>query len=236
MIKIRLAGIVIAVENRYDLLEWYCRGYTAGPGIKEDISISVSPEKLDEELEKTSGISRRRAELFCVYREIGYRVLPFDALLMHAVILDFEGTGIAFMAPSGTGKTTLTCNIRKVCKNRVRIINGDKPIIRVIGRKIYAFGTPWNGKEGYGCQSFVELKKLCFLYQDQENHIQRTESGEAMKRLMKQLLIPEKGEDLNAFFGILELLLQKTEAYCMGCLPDEDAARTAIRGMELPLS
>ena len=43
-------------------------------------------------------------------------------------LISFDGQGIAFAAPSGTGKTTHIKLWQRLYGDRVEIINGDKPL------------------------------------------------------------------------------------------------------------
>ena len=70
---------------------------------------------------------------------------PYDTLMLHASLVRQNGYGYAFIAKSGTGKSThvsLWLRHLKGCD----LMNDDNPILRIIGGKVYIFGSPWSGK------------------------------------------------------------------------------------------
>ena len=68
-----------------------------------------------------------------------------DTLLIHASLVRQNGYGYAFIAKSGTGKSThVSLWLRHLpgCD----LMNDDNPIVRIIDGEAYIFGGPWNGK------------------------------------------------------------------------------------------
>lgn len=231
--RIRIAELTVLLHNRYPELRDYCKGYLAGGEGQEDLEISVSPEELRREMQKSPLLLPQGAEIVCAYRKIGFRLPDFEAMIMHAAVLDLEGCGIALLADSGTGKTTLALHFLKEYGSKVRIINGDKPIVRFLNGRLMAFGTPWNGKERYGRNDCVELKKLCFLQRAERNRLRAAAPEEMLLLLMQQLLIPESERENILFFALVERLLDVTEGFIMECTDDQGAAAVAAEGMGL---
>lgn len=90
-------------------------------------------------------------------------VLDYDAAVFHAALISFDGQGVAFAAPSGTGKTTHIKLWQRLYGDRVEIINGDKPLFTLRSGRFFASGMPWCGKENWGCNKTVPLKAICFI-------------------------------------------------------------------------
>lgn len=231
--KIRMADLTISIHNRYPDIEEYCSDYIVDEEETEDFTASVSQEEILLEDRKVSPSWPGEAELACIYRFIGYRLTQYSGLIMHAVIMEVNGTGIAILADSGTGKTTLARNILSAYQGKARIINGDKPILRLIDHHLMAYGTPWNGKERYGCNDSVELKKLCFIRRGPRNSIEGADAEKTMELLFPQLLIPVDEESVYVFCDLVDRILDVTESYIAACTEDRMAAVTVIEGMNI---
>ena len=151
----------------YPSTERFCAGYICPKPTHIDFSVAVHEEDIDSEMARDAeGLSLSRAyyEPLALYRKICAKALERGAFLMHCAVIAYEGRGYAFAAPSGTGKTTHIRLWQAVFgEENVTIVNGDKPLLRVMDGRIYAYGTPWCGKEGYQTNTRVPLAALCFL-------------------------------------------------------------------------
>ena len=180
----------------------------------------------------SSDISRGYAEGICVYRAICEK-LPayFNAYLFHSAVIEFEGNGYAFSAKSGTGKSTHIALWRKHFGRDVHIINGDKPILRFIDGELYAFGTPWCGKEGWQKNNRVKLKALCFIERAQDNSIRQISASDAIEKIFRQILMPEDMVTVDALIPLLDRTLRTVPCYVLSCNISEDAAQIAYEKM-----
>ena len=79
---------------------------------------------------------------------------------MHGVALCYQQNGYLFLAPSGVGKTTHTNLWKEHLKDKVDIINGDKPILEFTQDKIILHASPWCGKENI----FNKIIKKGFIH------------------------------------------------------------------------
>lgn len=131
MVKINLAGIPIQLNNRYPDLEQLCRGYeTADTPV---MVLSVSPQEIEAERTMQEDIfTDGYLETICIYRKLALEMLKYHVFVMHASIIDVDGEGYGFLAHSGTGKTTQTRLWLEHFGNPARVINGDKPLIRMV--------------------------------------------------------------------------------------------------------
>ena len=92
------------------------------------------------------------------------------------------------LGKSGVGKTTLGNHCVRTLQD-CRIINGDKPFLHCQEDAITAYGTPWNGKEGYGENSRVTIAYLVFVNQGAVNRCRALTAEEAAFRLLGQISI-----------------------------------------------
>lgn len=113
----------------------------------------------------------------------------------------------------------------------VKIINGDKPILQSQKDYFLAYGTPWMGKEGLGCNETVPLKGLCFLEQAKTNEIIRLTPQETASRLFTQILLPTDEENATRTLELADELIAKTPAYLLKCTISEDAVKASYEAL-----
>ena len=233
MFYIRIADLNVKIENKYPHVQRLCEKYIVDTPNRVDIEVSVSENDIDQELSNSEGKQRGFAESVCIYRKI-CKDLPknFNAYLLHSALIECKGRGYAFAAQSGTGKSTHIALWKKLFGNEVRVVNGDKPIIRCIDGKFIAYGTPWCGKEGLGENASVELKAICFIERGKDNSISQISSADAVSKLFYQVLMPDDMENLDALLGLLDSTLASVSCHILKCNMEIDAARVAYDGMK----
>ena len=142
--QIKIADLSIRIENRHTYIEDLCEAYMEPEGAF-DFAVSVTDADI---LAEDAGREHPGyAESLAVYRKIAEAILEKDGFLLHGVVLDVDGRGVAFLAPSGVGKSTHAARWLQILGERATVINGDKPLIRFTDGVPYAYGTPWAGKE-----------------------------------------------------------------------------------------
>ncbi len=233
MFDIKIANICVRIDNRYGYVLRLCKDYLVETEEEPALLIRVTEEEIRTEMASVSHeVTPAYAEAVCTYRKI-CRQLPerFQSFLMHCAVIEYEGEGYAFAAHSGTGKSTHISLWQKRFGENVRVINGDKPILRFIDDRLYAFGTPWCGKEGLHTNASVPLKAICFLERSSVNKIRSMDAKEASGRIFHQILSPEDLQTVNALFPLLDRMLREVPCYLLGCNISEEAAEVAYQGM-----
>ena len=229
MVKVKLAGIPILMNNRFPELEWLCRDYLTD----EDplITLSVTQGDIEEERSRQAGVfSDGYLETICLYRKLALEMLNHNVFLMHASVIEVDGEGYAFLAHSGTGKTTQTRLWLEYFGSRARVINGDKPLIRVMPDGTFvANGTPWCGKEGMGCNASVPLKALFLLERSTVPACEPAEQEYSIDRLFHQLLMPEKPEHVMLLLDMVDKLVGTVPCYRLRCDMTENSVLAAYQ-------
>ena len=220
MVRIQLAEIPVQMNNRFPDLETLCRGYET----EEDpaFTLSVTREEIEAERAMQADIfSDGYLETVCLYRKLALEMLRQNVFLMHASVLDVDGEGYAFLAHSGTGKTTQTRLWLEHFGSRARVINGDKPLIRVEekedGWQFIAYGTPWCGKEGMGCNGSVPLKALFLLERSIVPSCEPASQEYTIDRLFHQMLMPENPDLMMTLLDMADRLVETVPAYILRC-------------------
>ena len=144
MFQIEVAGLVVRIENRFGDVRTLCRDYLTTEDRPPDITVSVSEEELRTEIAKAPELffGDGYGESVVAYEKISNALPAFDAFVMHSSVVAVDGQAYAFAAESGIGKSTHTRYWKQVLGDRVTVINGDKPIYRLVHGKLLAYGTP----------------------------------------------------------------------------------------------
>lgn len=234
MFYIKIADLNICINNKYNYVYSLCKEYLIDKPEKTDIEVSATEEQIDQELKDTGiPVSRGYCEGVCIYRNLCKRLpMEFNAYLLHSALIEYEGRGYAFAAKSGTGKSTHISLWKKAFGDKVRIINGDKPIIRYVNGEFIAYGTPWCGKEGLAVNDSVPLNAICFLERSAENSIVKISAADAVAKIVQQILTPSDLETLDSLFPLLDMTLTSVPCYVLGCNMDIEAAEVAYNGMK----
>ncbi len=226
--KVTLAELNIEIKNIYGYIEEYCKKYVSEFDTP-DLEISVTEEDISRE-DDGSGFSRGYLETLAVYRKIADKLAEHDGFLMHGVLMYADGKGILLTARSGVGKSTHALMwLKSFGSERCKIINGDKPLMRFIDGKLYAYGTPWCGKEGLNINRRIELDAIAFIERAPQNETVRITADEAIFPLFKQIHFP-KDELLHIkVFELSSRLVSSVEFYKIKCTPEPEAAVVANR-------
>ena len=231
MFKCKIADFIIEIDNKYPYSEKVCCDYLYTGDEKCDLHISLSDKEIEAEHLPDQSSSLPLMEFSGIYRKLNDFLLDNNAFVMHCALISYNGKGTAFLALSGTGKSTHTSYWKNLYKEKVVIINGDKPIIRIKDGKAVAYGTPWSGKEGWQANTSAELYNIAFVNRSESNYVREITSDEALPFLMQQLLIPNDKIKMLAFLDIVNHLLSKCKLYNIYCNMSEDAARVACEAL-----
>ncbi len=231
-----MAGFHIVMEANNKYVQHQCALYRADFSPEDaDFYVSASREEIDKEMAVARGegrcISEGYAESICLYRELCTQLPRKSALLMHAAVISDGVHAYAFAAPSGTGKSTHIRLWQQAFGESICVINGDKPILRLVDGTWWVYGTPWCGKEGWQTNIGMPLTALCFLSRGEENSISRIAPASAVPRLMRQVLIPKDPQAAKAQMQLLNDFVTQIPLFAMACTISEDAARMAKDAM-----
>jgi hypothetical protein len=194
MIKIRIAELNVEIHNRYDYIEKLARDYLYEFD-KADISVGATDEEIEKErVASEYNFEPGYLESIVIYRNIAEKLPMYSAVVFHGAVIACEGCAYMVTARSGVGKTTHLRLWLKEFGDKVHILNGDKPILRMINGKVYACATPWRGKEGYGRNELLPLLGIGFIERDSVNSSKTLTPEEGIMKLASQVYVPKNSE------------------------------------------
>lgn len=149
-------------------------------------------------------------------------LLEHQSLQLHASVIDWQGSGILFSAPSGTGKSTQAALWRDFAG--AKIINGDRAMIRRMGDGYRVYGSPYAGSSGIYTNLSVPIRAIITLEQGSKNRITSLHPMEAFRRLYRELTVSLWDEAFveQASCELLDLI-GGIPVYHLICTPDKGA-------------
>lgn len=222
-----LANIKIKINNRFDFIKELCRDYLCEG--EPDFTVEVTDDELRIERELSGEeYSDGYIESVCVYRKIGYRLPEFDAFILHSAAIEVDKKAYLVLAKSGVGKTTHICLLKQLLGHKMKVINGDKPIVRFIDSKPVVFGTAWQGKENLGENRCAEISSLLFLKRGDTPEITPISQNEAALLLMRQILIPKDEQTATKALDLADRLLKTVKLYSLSATPEISSAEVSV--------
>ncbi len=233
MNKYKIAGLIVQMLPRYDILVSRCEKYLVDTDKEADIVIDLPNEYIEDRQKQNPHLSLAECEYLWYGFEF-YRKLPeFDGILLHSSCVAVDGNAYLFSAPCGTGKSTHTSLWKKYFGDSLVFVNDDKPALRIIDGKVYACGTPFSGKTSLNSDVSVPLKGIAILARDTENHIHKLESAKALPKILNQTYRPKDKLQMLKILDILDKILNQVPVYSLYCNMEDDAVLTSYNGMNI---
>lgn len=153
------------------------------------------------------------------------RLTKLGGMVLHGSSLAFDGNGLIFSAPSGTGKSTHAGLWREQYGDRVVTVNDDKPAIRFDeGGQPIVYGTPWSGKTELNTNTSAPLRAIVFLERKPENAIRRLSPTESLLYMGRELALPYHDEVLcETLWDTAARLVQSVPIFLLSCNISQEA-------------
>ncbi|MBE6748790.1 MAG: hypothetical protein E7557_06125 [Ruminococcaceae bacterium] len=229
--KLKVADLIVEVTPKYELLKTRSVPYIYNGEKEPDIVIPLSEQFFIDRQKENPHLSLDECEYIftgsCFYTEI----VKFDGVMLHASAVQYENFAYLFSADSGTGKSTHTHLWLKKFPG-AEILNDDKPAIRCIDGKYYAFGTPWSGKYDESVNTMTEIAGITFLSRGEANEITRVTGEDVMIDFLNQTVRPGKKDYMISFMETLDKILSDVPVFRLKCNISPEAVETSYNAMK----
>lgn len=228
----KIAGLTIDLGYKYERMTTQASAYKYdGEPKKADMTIYLSDAFLEEKSKET-GFDLNICEY--IYTGVAFNsgIIHFGGFMLHSSAVVLDGHAYLFSAFSGTGKSTHTgLWLEAFGKDRARILNDDKPVIRIGKNGIFACGTPWSGKNDVSSVENVPLAGICFLERSETNWIKQVPGKDVVTDLMQQTVLPDRQMEMGLVLSHVDKVLTDIPVYRMGCNISKEAALVAYEAM-----
>lgn len=150
----------------------------------------------------------------------------FKTLLIHASLVRNNGYGYAFIAKSGTGKSTHTALWLKYIEGS-DLMNDDNPIVRIIDGNAFIYGSPWSGKTPCYRNIKAKIGAITKIDRATKNSIEKLSPTAAFSNLLPACSTMKWDKKIyrNTCDTVINLIETVPSVNILHCLPDEEAAR-----------
>lgn len=228
----RIADITADIGYKYGTMKRHAEAYRVNENIRPDMTIYLSDAFVEQKQKENPHLSLDECEYIFTGNVFYTGLIHFGGFMLHSSAVLTDGRAYLFSAPSGTGKSTHTALWQKVYgTDRVKILNDDKPAVRLLPDGIYACGTPWSGNSDLNINIKAPIGGICFLERGEKNKIRRVNGGSVISRMLNETVRPYDADDMDLLLGYIDRVLNEVPMYIMSCNMSEEAAETAYTEM-----
>lgn len=157
-----------------------------------------------------------------------------DTLLIHASLVRHEGYGYAFIAKSGTGKSTQVANWLRVILG-CDLMNDDNPIIRLSSEtsQPIIYGSPWSGKTPCYRNTSAPLGAVTRIDRALENSVERLKPIEAFGTFLPSCSAMKWEKELySRICDTVTAVVSSTPIFTLHCTADAESAIVCCKGIK----
>lgn len=147
-----------------------------------------------------------------------------QCLLVHASLVRQDGRGYAFVAKSGTGKSTQVSMWLRYLPG-CDLMNDDNPIVRVIDGKPYIYGSPWSGKTPCYRRTKAPLGAITSIIRAKSNSVDKLRPIQAFATLLPSCSTMKwDKKTYGKTCDTITRVVETTGIYVLRCLPNPESA------------
>lgn len=233
MHKLRVADINLLIKYKYDTMLKQAKFYET-EFEKPQVTINIPDETLEEWHKESPHLTIDDIEYVYTGASFYEALLHFNGFMLHSSGVVKDGYAYLFSADPGTGKSTHTALWQKhFGEDNARIINDDKPAIRLVDNRLWVYGTPWSGKTDKNLNIKVPLGAIVFLERAEDNWVRQIEPKDAIPLVMQQTIRPSERDRMILLLDMLDRVLSSVKLYRLGCNISEEAAEVSYNGIKV---
>lgn len=157
--------------------------------------------------------------------------ITLRAALLHTSFIRWQGKGILFTAPSGTGKSTQADLWRST--EGAEIINGDRAVLRKEGGIWKAWGLPYAGSSRIFRNESAPVGAIVVLRKNDRNELRRLRPAEAFKWIYSETVVRSWEDSYReTIIELLTDLSMSVPVWMLSCLPDRGAVEILKKELE----
>lgn len=218
----QIADVTIGYQPQSDYTDAFLADYRASGDAQ--LTLAVLPTAIEAEASRLPCPHKGVQEAAAVLRALARCLPSLDRLVLHAATVVYGGNAYAFIAPSGTGKTTHAA----LWGDRAAVLNGDKLFLHLTPHAVTAYGNPWRGKEHLGYAGKAPLKGLFVLSRGTTPRVAPLSPADALPHLLRAVPYPPAQDERLGVLSLLERLVTLVPLYHLEATPTVDTVDAVI--------
>ena len=229
MAKYKIANFITEFTPKYNTLKQLAKPFEYNGNDNPKIILELSDEELDSIYKKMENdVTLEQAEEFAYASKFNRTIIQYNAMLVHSSAIVINNQAYLFSAKSGVGKSTHTKLWQKAFgSDKVKIINDDKPVVRITDGNCIAYGTPFDGGSGIATNLSAPLKAIIFLERGEENSIRKATTSEIIQNLYLSTIHFVSKDIADSMLVNFDNLIKCADFYILTCNTDVSAAYVA---------
>jgi hypothetical protein len=152
---------------------------------------------------------------------------------LHCCAVGLGSRAILLCGVSGAGKST-AAQLWMQHVPGARILSDDRAIIKVVGLKAWAHGTPWHGEAGFAAPLALEVAGIFLLEKAPQNEVFRVDPFAALKALYPLTFPPVwSRKAVSLTLETLTQVSQTVPVYRLQCRPEKEAVQIALTSLSI---
>ena len=220
----QIADLLVRYDPQYPMLNTRSEQYRTAETTDAAAWIGADAQTLENLHQIHPNLSLEECEYMQAGREFFTLLLSHDGMMLHASAVVVDGAAYLFSAPSGTGKSTHTALWLKKFGDGAFLLNDDKPALRILDGKVYAYGAPFSGKFDLSVNVRMPVQGIAFIERSETNRIVRKSGKDALYALLNQTVRPREVPLYTKLLQIIQTITEQIPIYTLYCNMDPQAA------------
>ncbi len=132
-------------------------------------------------------------------------------LPLHASAVSFDDEAILFAGRSTVGKSTQSTMWRFYFKDRVQLINDDKPLVFVKSGMLFVTGSPFSGKDSLSRNITRRIRMIAFLEKERAPFIEHLDSKTKVELIFRNTINIGHAETIDNIVSIITKIVDEVD-------------------------
>lgn len=231
--KYQIADLIVSYEPKHADFARFLEPFIYQGDREPELALTYTPDEIEAMHKRmVEGTTASEAESFGVANQFNKKIIRYGAMLVHSSALVLDGRAYLFSAASGVGKSTHTRLWLREYGDRVHIMNDDKPVVRMNGDGVTAYGTPFDGGSGIALNERCPLGAIIFIERGEDNSVRIPSDKEVIQLLYFQTAHMVGAKTAEAMLQNFDSLIRRTSFYVLTCNMEPEAARVMYRALK----